>query len=91
MSHRDDWYTFLFENSNGKLYEVTIDHAGVGVGRLQGTKVNTSPSQQLSLTETALTVDGASLVAWRAYHVSRKTYAAVYNTAQDLDTLLNAA
>lgn len=90
MAYTDPRLALWFENSNGKLYELSFDlTTGAGWAKLHGDSVQSSP--QHGTTKVALTVDGASLSAWQSYHNSRRCYAAVYNTAQDLDTILNAS
>lgn len=79
--------TFWFENDSGVFYEVSINNStGVGVARKHGAAVSGVPS--LSLAETAVTVDPASLAAWQGYSEGRKVRAAVYNTAQGLAAVL---
>ena len=90
---RTDRIKLLFENSNGRLYEVSFaPDTGVGFARLV-TVVNSVNvrEQTFDNTETTITVDAAKLAAWKAYHNSRRAYAAEYNTAKTLNTVLNAS
>ena len=81
---------FMFQNSNGVFYELNFVLAtGVGVARKHGLTIKSTPMYAAS--ETAVTVDAASLAAWKTRHVSHAIHAAVYNTAQSLNTILNAA
>lgn len=91
MAVTNSWrVTFRFQNSNDVFYDISIDHdTGVGVARKHGLTVKGSPMHDA--TETALTVDGASLATWKNYANSQRQHAAVYNTAQALNTILNAA
>lgn len=84
---RTSWVRFLFEDSDGELWDVSLAHDGTGVAR-QVSSVGSTPRHDA--TEIALQVDVASVAAWRAYHVSRKMTAAVYNTAKTLDAVLTA-
>jgi hypothetical protein len=91
---RTDTVDFLFENANGRLYTVSINkNTGAGVARLQPKVdgVNVVEDKNFDNTETTVQVDGGSLAAWRGWHLSRKIYAAVYNTTQTLSARLNAA
>lgn len=82
--------TFWFENDNAVLYEVSIvKDTGEGRATKHGSVITGVP--MFDGTETALTVDTASLSAWQGYHTSRMARAAVYNTTQDLATILDDA
>jgi hypothetical protein len=81
---------FVFQNTLGVYYDVSIAYdTGVGVARKHGLTIKSTPMYDAS--ETALTVDGASLTAWQAMSNSARQIEAVYNTAQTLDAILNAA
>jgi hypothetical protein len=81
---------FVFQNSNGVYYDVSIIYdTGVGVARKHGLTIKSTPLYDAS--ETAITVDGASLTEWQAMSNSARQIEAVYNTAQALNTILNAA
>lgn len=85
-----DHVNFWFQNSNGVFYElVFVADTGVGVAYKHGATIKSTPRR--GLTKVDVTVDGASLAAWKTWHDSRRIYSAVYETTQDLDTVLNAA
>jgi len=78
---------FIFQNSNGKKYKVLLNFYGTG----SGTLINEGDNPATAGTRTALTIDAGTLAASRSYHVSRMTYAAIYNTGQTLNAVLNAS
>lgn len=82
---------FIFENSNGVRYDVRLNHAGTGEAyKLTGSS-SKGDRTKVGITKVALTIDAGSVVASRAWHPSRLAVAAVYNTGQTLNTVLNAA
>lgn len=82
--------SFVMQNTNGVYYDVVFDATtGVGKGTKHGLTYKSVPL--VSPTVTTVTVDAGSLSAWKGYHRTRMLIAAVYNTTQTLDAILNAA
>lgn len=87
---------FLFQNVNGKFYDVAIDPStGVGYAVLTEANAASHPSgSALSApTKVALTVDAGHLAKLKGanpYHVSFWIGQSVFNTAQRLAQLLTA-
>jgi hypothetical protein len=89
--------SFLFENSNGIRYRVLFNvTTGVGSAR-KITGVNSrgdGPSVNgggVTITPVAVTIDSGARATAGTCHVSRLMHAAIYNTTQTLNTILNAA
>jgi len=80
---------FVFENSNGRCYRVTLFADGTGRGRLLGKTKESTP--EYANTDVALTVDAGSLATFFTWKVSRLSSSAVFNTSQALNAVLNAA
>lgn len=82
---------FRFQNSNAVHYDVAFIVA-TGVGKAFKHGLTRKASHLIpSLPSTALTVDAGSLTAWKALKNEGRKVAAVYNTTQALNTILNAA
>ena len=84
---RRDTFRFLYEDNDGELYELEFDYDGNGTSIKHGGTLKSLAGKDTA--RVTVTVDTASLAAWRAYHPSRKVRAAVYNTSQALETILN--
>lgn len=88
---------FTFENSNGIRYRVKLNTtAGTGIARkITGTNSRGDgpvlTGNGTTITPVALTIDAGSQVMSRTCHESRLEHAAIYNTGQRLDAILNAA
>ena len=81
---------FIFENSNGIRYDVRLNHNGTGEAyKLSGSSSKGDRTKN-SITKVALTIDAGSVVASRNWHPSRLCVAAIYNTSNTLNTVLNA-
>lgn len=91
-----DRLTFLYQNINGKFYEVAIStDTGIGYAVLVNSNVASNPtgSTQVAATRTALTVDAAHLAKLKGgnpYHDSFWIGQSVFNTSQRLAQLLTA-
>lgn len=88
---------FLFENSNGIRYRVRINRAnGAGLARKitgtnsrgDGPRVN---GGGVTIAPVSFTVDVAQRPLLATADVSRLCFAPIYNTAQALNAVLNAA
>ena len=89
---RRDTLNFVFENSNGRRYNLRFNaDTGEGVARILSQVNGNNVRDDLAYdnTETTVDVDSNELDNWKGFHVSRKCYAAVYNTDKDLDTILD--
>jgi hypothetical protein len=87
--------TFEFENSNGRLYSVTMNKkTGVGYGiplAQGGIAKGRADNSLLGKTRVALAVDASFLAALPNRSTPYLMCAPIYNTAKTLNTVLNGA
>lgn len=79
---------FLFENSNGAMYKVTIN---VDTGDGYAYRVDDDDTPITDLTKVTVTVDSGSVAALPGYHPSRLCHAAIFNTSNALNSVLDGS
>lgn len=85
---------FNFQNSNGRVYTVQVntrDWTGFAEVTTSGQGLESLATPQINTTRVALTVDAGARAAFPDRLDSFLAHAAIWNTGQTLNAVLNAA